>query len=365
MGSSAPWTPGIDLLPPTAFAFCPSAVTLSHYLASRGPHAPPRMHPFPKNGPIYASPFLPPGLPLPPPPPHHLHFHSAFPRPGQSAPILPASEEEQVSSSDTALKGASEEEPGGIAEGNGCLYPVPSTPHLPPEAPLLQEPTTQLDGVYELAAKLLFLSVKWARSIPSFLQLPFADQAILLEEAWSELFVLSAAQWSLPIDEATLVAGATASAARHSILSHDARRLRETVTRFNSLRVDHTEYACLKALVLFKPVFGQLLRFGLCSDGGAAGVDAFFGTDTRGLRNAKEVESLQEQTHIMLLEYCNGIHEAGASQPTGQSVRLGRLLLLLPSVGSVSRRSLEELFFRKTVGDVPIERLLGDMFQSS
>ena len=33
------------------------------------------------------------------------------------------------------------------------------------------------------------------------LQLTFRDQAILLEEAWSELFVLSSAQWALPVDE--------------------------------------------------------------------------------------------------------------------------------------------------------------------
>ncbi|XP_071451821.1 photoreceptor-specific nuclear receptor-like [Hetaerina americana] len=246
-----------------------------------------------------------------------------------------------------------------------------------------------VDGVYESAAKLLFLAVKWARSIPSFLQLPFRDQAILLEEAWSDLFVLSAAQWSLPIDEDTLLKYAliiwlkfrpvtanntillinlvaltrelwgfrnvslflsalphpnnvvslvTASSSQRSSggistdaeLAREARRLRDTVERFRSLNVDYTEYACLKALVLFKP-------------------------DTRGLRNSKQVESLQEQTHIMLLEYCSG----------AASARLGRLLLLLPSLGSVSRRSLEELFFRKTVGDVPIERLLCDMFKSS
>jgi hypothetical protein len=57
----------------------------------------------------------------------------------------------------------------------------------------------------------------------------------------------------------------------------------------------------------------------------------------------------------MLHEYCAGRHKA----------RFGKLLLLLPSVGSLSRQSLEELFFRKTVGDVPIERLLGDMVKSA
>ncbi|KDR24490.1 Photoreceptor-specific nuclear receptor [Zootermopsis nevadensis] len=186
------------------------------------------------------------------------------------------------------------------------------------------------ENVYESAAKLLFLAVKWARSIPSFLQLTFRDQAILLEEAWSELFVLSAAQWALPVDEESLVNGAVAPASRHEVLEEDARRLRDTISRFVLLRVDHTEFACLKALVLFK-------------------------AGTRGLRDAAHVELLQDQTHVMLHEYCAARHKA----------RFGKLLLLLPSVGSLSRQSLEELFFRKTVGDVPIERLLGDMVKSA
>ncbi|PSN45138.1 hypothetical protein C0J52_18292 [Blattella germanica] len=186
------------------------------------------------------------------------------------------------------------------------------------------------ENVYESAAKLLFLAVKWARSIPSFLQLTFRDQAILLEEAWSELFVLSSAQWALPVDEESLVSGAVAPASRHGALGEDARRLRDIISRFVVLRVDHTEFACLKALVLFK-------------------------AETRGLRDAAHVELLQDQTHVMLHEYCAARHKA----------RFGKLLLLLPSVGSLSRQSLEELFFKKTVGDVPIERLLGDMVKSA
>lgn len=81
--------------------------------------------------------------------------------------------------------------------------------HLPSH-PTIHMPTPVVDhnvyvnaaaeNIYETAARLLFMSVKWARNIPSFLQLPFRDQAILLEESWSELFILSAAQWSLPVD---------------------------------------------------------------------------------------------------------------------------------------------------------------------
>ncbi|CAH0557197.1 unnamed protein product [Brassicogethes aeneus] len=162
------------------------------------------------------------------------------------------------------------------------------------ELPIINEncrPTRQFDlpnlgifpaeNIYESSAKLLFLAIKWARSIPSFLQLSYRDQSLLLEESWRELFVLTAAQWILPIDE-----------------------------------------------------------------------------ECRGLCEPAHVELLQDQTHVMLHEYC-------AQKQTHSKGRFGKLLLSLPSVQSVSRRGLEELLFRQTVGDVSIERLLGDLAKTT
>lgn len=60
----------------------------------------------------------------------------------------------------------------------------------------------------EAAARLLFMSVKWAKSVPAFLSLPFRDQVLLLEEGWRELFVLGAAQFQMPIDAGPLLAAA-------------------------------------------------------------------------------------------------------------------------------------------------------------
>jgi nuclear receptor subfamily 2 group E member 3 len=54
--------------------------------------------------------------------------------------------------------------------------------------------------LFESAAKLLFLAIKWAKSVPSFVTLPAQDQKLLLEESWAELFVITAAQWGLTID---------------------------------------------------------------------------------------------------------------------------------------------------------------------
>ena len=56
-------------------------------------------------------------------------------------------------------------------------------------------------NVYEVAAKILFMCVKWAKSVPSFLSLPLSDQTLLLEESWAQLFLLGIAQWSIQVDE--------------------------------------------------------------------------------------------------------------------------------------------------------------------
>lgn len=133
-----------------------------------------------------------------------------------------------------------------------------------------------------------------------------------------------------------LVTNAVAPSSRQSILEEDARKLREIITRLSLLRVDHTEHACLKALVLFK-------------------------AECRGLCEPTHVELLQDQTHVMLHEYCVQKQQNGHNN----KARFGKLLLALPAVQSVSRRGLEELLFRQTVGDVSIDRLLGDLAKAT
>lgn len=90
------------------------------------------------------------------------------------------------------------------------------------------------------------------------LQLSYRDQAILLEESWCELFILTAAQWNFPVEESLLIP-AHLSLDKKQILSDEARRLRELLARCAILRIDHSEYACLKAIVLFKGGESQLI----------------------------------------------------------------------------------------------------------
>ncbi|XP_034015251.1 photoreceptor-specific nuclear receptor isoform X2 [Thalassophryne amazonica] len=191
------------------------------------------------------------------------------------------------------------------------------------------------ENVYETSARLLFMSVKWAKNLPVFSNLPFRDQVILLEEAWSELFLLCAIQWSLPLDSCPLLSLTDlcpGMQGKTSYTSLDLRLLQEAFSRFKGLAVDPTEFACLKAVVLFKP-------------------------ETRGLKDPEQVENLQDQSQVMLGQH---IRSHYLSQPA----RFGKLLLLLPSLCFVTSERIELLFFHRTIGNTPMEKLLCDMFKN-
>ncbi|CAL8364316.1 unnamed protein product [Gadus morhua 'NCC'] len=191
------------------------------------------------------------------------------------------------------------------------------------------------ENVYETSARLLFMSVKWAKNLPVFSNLPFRDQVILLEEAWSELFLLCAIQWSLPLDSCPLLSLPDLCPGMQGKASYsglDLRLLQEVFSRFKALAVDPTEFACLKAVVLFKP-------------------------ETRGLKDPEQVENLQDQSQVMLGQHIRSHYPA-------QPARFGKLLLLLPSLRFVSSERIELLFFHRTIGNTPMEKLLCDMFKN-
>ncbi|KAL2300498.1 hypothetical protein Nmel_013380 [Mimus melanotis] len=225
-------------------------------------------------------------------------------------------------------------------------------------------PAASHENIYETSARLLFMAVKWAKNLPVFSNLPFRDQAslavahqpnqlwwlqvletlgvtgvlgfhpqvILLEEAWSELFLLCAIQWSMPLESCPLLAVSEPAPGKLLPATLDMRALQETLGRFKALAVDPTEFACMKAVVLFKP-------------------------ETRGLKDPEQVENLQDQSQVML-----GQHNR--SHYPGQPVRFGKLLLLLPALRFISSERVELLFFRRTIGNTPMEKLLCDMFKN-
>ncbi|KAJ6652430.1 hypothetical protein lerEdw1_011548 [Lerista edwardsae] len=194
-----------------------------------------------------------------------------------------------------------------------------------------------IENICELAARLLFSAIEWAKNIPFFPDFQLADQVCLLRMTWSELFVLSAAQCSMPLHVAPLLAAAglhasPMSADRVVAFMDHIRVFQEQVEKLKALHVDAAEYACLKAIALFTP-------------------------DAVGLTDLCHVENVQEKSQCALEEY---VRNQYPSQPS----RFGRLLLRLPSLRIVSAPVIEQLFFVRLVGKTPIETLIRDMLLS-
>ena len=82
-------------------------------------------------------------------------------------------------------------------------------------------------------------------------------QVILLEEAWAELFLLCAIQWSMPMESSPLLSATehaqNAPNGKAAATLADIRVLQEILSRFKAVQVDPAEFACLKAIALFKP----------------------------------------------------------------------------------------------------------------
>ncbi|XP_012277110.1 photoreceptor-specific nuclear receptor [Orussus abietinus] len=220
---------------------------------------------------------------------------------------------------------------------------------LPPVLPSLYSPASA-ETVYETSARLLFMAVKWAKNLPSFASLPFRDQVILLEEAWSELFLLNAVQWCFPLESSPLFSAAELTALTLSPQQHphpgmhhpvvgkpnqvaaDVRHLHDTLQRYKAVMVDPAEFACMKAIVLFRP-------------------------ETRGLKDSSQIENLQDQAQVMLGQHAR-------TQHPGSPARFGRLLLLLPLLRTVPASRVELIYFHRTIGNAPMEKVLCDMYKN-
>ncbi|CRL02293.1 CLUMA_CG015343, isoform A [Clunio marinus] len=202
------------------------------------------------------------------------------------------------------------------------------------------------ETVYETSARLLFMAVKWAKNLPSFASLAFRDQVILLEESWSALFLLNAIQWCLPLEPSSCSLFSVSEHCsnnnnnnnnsspenKQDKIAQDIRTLHDTLCRFKSILVDPAEFACLKAIVLFR-------------------------SEAKGLKDATQIENLQDQAQVMLAQHCR------AQFPT-QIARFGRLLLMLPLLRLVNSTRIESIYFHKTIGNTQMEKVLCDMYKN-
>lgn len=138
------------------------------------------------------------------------------------------------------------------------------------------------EAMCEAAARLLFMNVKWAKNVPAFSSLSLSDRLLLLEESWRDLFVIGSAQFLYPLDLKILL-----NVKNLRIYPNDVEEFQTTLSEFSKLRLDSNEYACLRAIALFKTSFAD--KSNLCNE-------------TKKLQDLPAVAALQDHSQVVLNE---------------------------------------------------------------
>eukprot|EP00095_Tigriopus_kingsejongensis_P006750 maker-scaffold1404_size42976-snap-gene-0.13 protein:Tk06750 transcript:maker-scaffold1404_size42976-snap-gene-0.13-mRNA-1 annotation:"orphan nuclear receptor" len=231
---------------------------------------------------------------------------------------------------------------GPLSEGLALPAP-PMFPYPPPTSLSGLSPSIvpSWDTLQETTARLLFMAVRWVKCLAPFQTLSSKDQLLLLQESWKDLFLLHLSQWAIPWDLGHLLSSRQTQLMLSSdstfmsddhLVDMEIKTMQEMMCRFRQISPDGTECGCLKAIVLFKP-------------------------ETTGLTDLHPVEMLQDQAQCILNDY---VRNRYPRQPT----RFGRLLLAIPLLRMIRTSTVENFFFRDTVGDTSMNRLLQDMYNA-
>lgn len=231
--------------------------------------------------------------------------------------------------------------------------PLPACPPTPPLVAAKQ--------IRESAAQTLFQNVEWLRTCRAFFQLPLSDQLILVEDSWRELFVLAAAQYLVPINFSQLlyayelldssVTNPLAPRPQSALtFFQEVENFQKILTKMSHLRIDYNEFEFMREIALFKtPAQDKTTT--------AAGDSSDTSTDD-GRSMMQDSERVRQYQH----EAKNRLASYVISKYPMQPFRCRELLLILPELNFVSSYTIEELFFRQSIGYVSIGKLTANIY---
>uniref|UniRef100_A0A8D0HAY7 Hepatocyte nuclear factor 4 alpha n=1 Tax=Sphenodon punctatus TaxID=8508 RepID=A0A8D0HAY7_SPHPU len=176
--------------------------------------------------------------------------------------------------------------------------------------------------VCESMKQQLLVLVEWAKYIPAFCELPLDDQVALLRAHRSMVFkdiLLLGNDHIIPRNCPELM----------EVSRVAVRILDELVLPFQELQIDDNEYACLKAIIFFDP-------------------------DAKGLSDPTKIKRMRYQVQVSLEDYIN-------DRQYDSRGRFGELLLLLPTLQSITWQMIEQIQFVKLFGMAKIDNLLQEM----
>lgn len=226
------------------------------------------------------------------------------------------------------------------------LFQIPTVPFQTPQiiSPPVTPPPALMspEDICESAARLLFLNVQWTKSLPYFTGLTMSDQLLLLEESWKDLFTLGAAQF-LPLIDLTALMEASDAYKRedNSAFIQRVREFHETLINAKQLHLDPHEFSCLRVMSLFR----------------ATSSGSINSNETRNIIEERSVQIIANDAQMSLNKYV-------ATTRPHDPLRFSKEFLLLSRVRSISADAIEELFFQKAVGKIPIVKIIADMYRN-
>ncbi|XP_078607056.1 hepatocyte nuclear factor 4-gamma-like isoform X11 [Branchiostoma floridae x Branchiostoma japonicum] len=189
-----------------------------------------------------------------------------------------------------------------------------------------------INDICESMKQQLLILVEWAKYIPTFCELPLDDQVALLRAHAGEHLLLGVARRSMALKDCLLL-GNDFIIPRNSpeieVSRIACRVLDELVKPLVEVAIDDSEFACLKALVFFDP-------------------------DAKGLSERGKIKSMRYQVQLNLEDYINDRQYESRG-------RFGEILLLLPTLQSITWQMIEQIQFAKLFGVAKIDNLLQEM----
>ncbi|UXI19100.1 sperm-associated antigen 7 [Sarcoptes scabiei] len=182
----------------------------------------------------------------------------------------------------------------------------------------------------------LLILVEWAKCIPAFTELNIDDQVALLKAHAGEHLLLGLSRRSLMLKDVLLLGNdhiIPKLTPDPEITRIGCRILDEIVAVMKDVNIDENEFACLKAIVFFDPA-------------------------VKNLTESSKVKTVRHQIQICLEDYVNDRQYSSRG-------RFGEILLILPSLQSITWQLIEQIQFARALGKANIDHLIQEMLLSS
>lgn len=236
---------------------------------------------------------------------------------------------------------------------------IPHPHHMPQPAPapMPQQPPSppisDLKEICEAAAKLVLNNVCWVKKNDAVSDLTMNDQLYVLIESWKDFFMIGAAQGLTHVNFGQLLAAYETM--------HDTREWREklipirnefetfqyTLAKMASQNIDNYEYDCLRAIVLFKSTKDSDHITSTTGSNGSGSPCSWTTNDGKQSHESSKIRALHADAKLRLQTYTQ------TSKPTELN-RYEHLLRILPHMNYVSGKTIAELFFRRSIGEVGV-----------